>query len=131
MASLFKEFATKVSQRGHGTIGSTIFGEEPDPNVDNCLWMRPTDADEPNRYLDTLYANIDVWSRNKNAETGRLAMESLRDDLHRYANFDLPSYHVYFCHVLQDVIYFETDTERRHLHKMTFRLIYRKNGVVS
>lgn len=131
MASLMKEFADFAASRGHGTIGTTIFGDTPNPDVDNCLWLRLEDADEPNRYLDTLYANIGVWSRNKSAETGRLEMEALRDDLHRFANFALPSNYVYFCHVLSDVVYFETDTERRHLHKMTFRLIYKTEGSVS
>lgn len=131
MASLLREFSDKLAARGHGTIGTNLFGEQPNPDTNNCLWVRLEDADEPNRYLDTLYANIGVWGRHNSAETGRLALEALRDDMHRMANFNLTTYEIYFCHVLQDVVYFETDTERRHIHKMTFRLIYRKIGSVS
>lgn len=131
MASLLREFADFTASRGHGTIGTTIFGEEPNPDVDTCLWMVNDPADEPDRYLDTYYANIGVWGRNNSAETGRLALRSLKDDLHRFANFALPSYHIYFCHVIQDVVSLDQDDQRRHIHKMTFRLILRETASVS
>lgn len=126
-----KEFAELVEARGLCTLGTNAYIGEPDDDKDTCYWFMLDPSDEPDRYLETRYATISVWSRHKTAATAANALEAVDHYFHRMYGVQTTSYYIHFIHTAMPQVDMGRDTKRRKLYMMKFRVIYRKLNEVS
>lgn len=125
------DFANLLVTKGFGTLGTDLFVGDPDPTVDNCLWIVRDPSDETQRYVNTRYATLGVWGRNKSTQTLATTMESLDDSVHGTNAYTTANYEIYFIHTSLPPQDFDRDENRRKLYMMKFRIIYRVLSEIS
>lgn len=125
------EFAQLLVNNGFGTLGTDLFVGDPDPQVDNCLWVVRDPSDERDRYVNTSYATIGVWGRNTSTTTLAATMQSLDDTIHGIHGINTASYEIYFIHTSMPPQDLDRDDNRRKLYMMKFRIIYRPLNELS
>lgn len=128
---ILQEIAQYLADNGVGTLGTDFFVGELPPEPDNAIMVMSGSSDEPDRYLDTQYLSLDVWSRNKVTPDGYTKLNLVFALLHQKQNYSLPNYHVYFSHATGNIEDFDRDINGRKLHKLTLRFIYQNETGIS
>lgn len=129
--SINSEITNLIQQSLIGTIGTDIFIGHFPPDPDNAVMVLPVGGDEQDMYLDTNYALIDFWSRDRYSEVSYDKLLRIFKQLHRLQNVQFGHFYVYFIHATGNILDMDSDGQGRKLHKLTFRVIYRDTQLIS
>ncbi len=130
-SSIVSEVMDLIQQAGIGTQGTDLFAGHMVPNPDNVVMVFSSGGGEQDMYLDTQYALIDVWVRDRHSDAGYDKLLRIFEMLHRMGNVQLDRYYLYFMHATSNILDMDRDSQTRKLYKITFRAIYRDTLVVS
>ena len=122
---IIEQIADHLETNNIGTVGTDIFLGFAPAEVDNCISLVYSVSPEPNKSLDVYEQTIDFWTRNNSSLAGYELLKDVQSLLHRQGNYELESYHIYFSNSLGGIEDNDIDTERRKLHKLSIRFIYR------
>lgn len=131
MANIVSEISNILTARSVGVAGVDLFIGEMPPDGDNMVMLFAAGGDTPDMYIDTKYATIDIWVRDRNSDGGYSRLLLIFNILQRMQNVQLTQYKLYFLHALTDILDMDRDAQGRKLYKITFRAIYRDTYGVS
>lgn len=129
--SFISELSDLLEDEGAGTLGTDLFiGEIPnDINNGVMLVAVPTIVQDPWQELRT--SDVDFWARNEVSPTAYDKLQYIWDLLHRRANYDLPSYHVFISSAQSQIEDLDKDSNGRKLHKLKMRFTFRVEQEIS
>lgn len=131
MSNIVSEITDILTARHVGVPGTDLFIGEFPPDGDNMVMVFAAGGDVPDMYVDTKYATIDIWVRDRNSDGGYTRLLGIFNILQRMQNVKLTQYYVYFLHAMTDILDMDRDAQGRKLYKITFRVIYRDTYGVS
>jgi hypothetical protein len=89
----------------------------------NGLYIIPVQSQEPDRYTDTKYFNVDMWTKTNKSVDGYTRLGEMEDLFHQKNHYFIGSYRVYYSNALGQVIDFGRDGEENKLLKLTMNFI--------
>lgn len=135
---LARSVADYLAGRGLGTVGTDIFiGELPQTNeqgaaVQAGLHIEHAPGNGQDKYLDTLYEVLDIWSVDPITPTAFERLENVRAVLSRNSNYDLANdYYVYFSHDMQGIADMDRTRDGLKMYKISINFIYHDKNVIS
>lgn len=111
--------------------GTNVFAGHMIPEPDNVTMFFDAGGQAQDEYLDTMYANIEVWTRDRDSGLGYDRLQQIFEVLHRQGNVQMGRYYVYFLHATSNIMDMDRDQMERKMYKMTFRAIYRDTNMLS
>jgi hypothetical protein len=126
--TLSEEIANYLAANGIGTVSEDIFVGHFTVDPDSCTMIFGAGAAEQEKYLDTQYTVVDVWTRSQSSKTkeGELRLYTIYQLLHQMQNYPIgDNFYVYFAYATSQVQDMDRDNQQRKLLKITFRFMYR------
>ena len=129
--SLISEVASKLQDWGFGTVGTDLFiGSLPETVATGCMIVNAP-SPEPHKYLDTEDQIIDFWYRADHSDYAYTKMRDLYNLLHRRANYNTLSYHIYFSNALGSIRDADRDIEGGKMLQLSVQFKCRNINNVS
>ncbi len=111
--------------------GTNVFAGHMIPEPDDVTMFFDASGQAQDEYLDTMYANIEIWTRDRASDVGYDRLQQIFEVLHRTGNAHLGRYYLYFLHATSNIMDMDRDQMDRKMYKITFRAIYRDTNLVS
>lgn len=125
---IIESIADYLEDQGVGTVNTDIFLGELPLDKSDCIALISAPSPAPDRSIPYYTQNIDVWARFSDYSEGVSKLQEVMDELQRKENYSITGYHVYLSYALGMIDDLDRDTERRHLLKVTFGVVYREDS---
>lgn len=128
---LIREVASKLQDWGWGTLGTDIFIASLPETVSTGCMIINAPSPEPHKYLDTEDQILDFWYRADHTDEAYRKMRDLYNLLHRRANWNTLSYHIYFSRATGSIRDADRDLEGGKMLQLSVQFMCRNINNVS